>query len=350
MGGGADLSKPAVKVYATFEDARMPLAELPGYARRAESAGFDGLLVPEATHDPFIASTIAVANTSRIEVATSVALAFVRSPVAVAYAAWDLQALSGGRFTLGLGSQIRANIEGRFGLPWSAPVTRMRDYIGALRAAWDCWQNGTPLSFESENYRLDRMQPFFSPGPLDCGPPPVMLGSVRPAMSALAGELADLFVTHPTNSDPRFLRERLIPTLDSAATQGQPGIIAGAFVATGRNEHAVEAERERIRTYMGFLYSTPHYWPALEMRGLEELGMRLKSLAAAGDWESMTAAIDDDLMAELVVAAPYDTAAGAVLSWYGELVTAVCLRLPQDPADDGPLAEMVAELRGADPV
>ena len=328
----------------------MPLTELPGYVRRAEAVGFDGLLVPEATHDPFIACALAVANSERMEIATSVALAFVRSPVAMAYAAWDLQGLSGGRFTLGLGSQIKANIAGRFGMPWSKPLTMMRDYIGALRAVWDCWQQGSRLSFQSQNYSLDRMQPFFNPGPLDCGPPRIMLGGVKRGMARLAGELADAFVTHPTNTDPLYLKRILLPCLDEGtcrarATTTAPEVLAGAFVAVGRDEAAVAAERERIRAYMGFLYSTPHYWPALEMRGQGALGRRLKGLAAKGNWEGMAVEISDELMDELVVAAPYSSAAGLIDEWYGDLASAICLRLPKDPCDDGPLARLVGELR-----
>ncbi len=341
-----------MKVYATFEDARMPLGEVPAYTRRAEAAGFDGLLVPEATHDVFVCSALAVANSERIKIATSVALAFVRSPMATAYAAWDLQGLSGGRFTLGLGSQIRANIEGRFGVPWSEPVIRMRDYIGALRAAWDCWQNGSRLAFESPSYSLDRMQPFFNPGPLDCGPPRIMIGAVRPAMAALGGEQADAFVTHPTNTDPRYLREVLIPRLNHGAARDgargrRPEIIAGAFVATGRDEAAVAAECERIRAYMGFLYSTPQYWPALELHGQGALGQRLKELAGNGKWEDMAATVSDDLMGKMVVSATYAKLGRLLLSWYAELAAAVSLRLPRDGADDELLAALVAELQAA---
>jgi probable F420-dependent oxidoreductase len=204
-----------VKIWATIDDPRMPLRDVPDYALRAERIGFWGLLVPEAVHDGFLTAALALEHTERLMVATSVALAFPRSPTVTAYGAWDLQSLSGGRFRLGLGSQVKGNVVRRYGVPWTPPVKRMRDYVGALRAIWSCWQHGTPLAYESESYRLDRMQPFFNPGPIEHPEIPVYLGAVNPGMIRLAGEIADGMMTHPTNTSPRYLHERVVPQLEA---------------------------------------------------------------------------------------------------------------------------------------
>ncbi|MEN8185359.1 MAG: LLM class flavin-dependent oxidoreductase, partial [Myxococcota bacterium] len=221
-----------MKVYAPM-DQRLALSDVAAHARRAESLGYHGLLVPEAVHDGFLMALRALEHTRRLRVATSVVVAFARSPTVVAQAAWDLQALSGGRFELGLGSQIRANLEGRFGVPWQPPVPRMREYVGALRAVWECWQQGTRLDFRGEHYRLDRMQPFFRPEPLEVGDVPIHLAAINPRMARLAGEAAEVLVTHPTNTGPRYLREVLQPSLERGGSErAGPAaeILAGGFI------------------------------------------------------------------------------------------------------------------------
>jgi probable F420-dependent oxidoreductase len=155
------------KVYATM-DQRLPLSQVGAHARHAETLGYDGFAVPEAVHDGLLAAAIALQATTRLEVATSVLVAFPRSPMTVAHAAWDLPEMSNGRFGLGLGSQVKGNVVGRYSTAWSAPVPRMREYVRALRVIFDCWQNGTALHVDGEHYRFTRMQPFFNPGPIAC--------------------------------------------------------------------------------------------------------------------------------------------------------------------------------------
>jgi probable F420-dependent oxidoreductase len=340
-----------VKVYTVIDDPRMPLREVAAYAQRAERLGFAGLLVPEAVHDGFLTALLAIEHTRTLEVATAVVVAFARSPTAVAYAAWDLQSLSGGRFVLGLGTQVKANIVGRFGVDWQPPAARMRDYIGALRAVWASWQDGTALRFESTHYRLDRMQPFFNPGPIEHPRIPIFVGGVNRRMMRLAGEVGDGVMTHPTNTGPRYLRERVLPEMrQGAARAGRSGdgprVIASTFVATGPSAAAVERERARLREYMGFLYSTPQYWPTLELYGWSDIGVRLRGLTREGRWTDMKDVITDAVFDQLVPAGTYDEIAPLLAEWYGGLVSGLTLRLPDDTADDAGLARLVTDLQG----
>lgn len=338
-------------VYAAFDDPRMPLKEVPAYAQRAERMGFAGLLVPEAVHDGFLTSLLALEHTTTLRVVTSVALAFPRSPMTVALAAWDLQAISGGRFALGLGSQVKGNIVGRFGVEWKPPVARMRDYVGALRAVWISFQNGTKLSFESENYTLNRLQPFFNPGPIDHPDIPIFLGGVNPGMTRLAGEVADGFMTHPTNTNPRYLREvtRREMATGSARTAGRDPsdvqLIASTFVATGSTPAAVQAERERLREYLGFLYSTPQYWRTLELHGWLEVGHHLHQLSREGKWAEMKEMVTDSMLDQLVAAGTYDEIDSILRDWYGELASCITLRMPDDPTLDERVARVIDALR-----
>jgi probable F420-dependent oxidoreductase len=339
-----------LEVYAALDDPRMPLRDVPAYARRAERIGFRGLLIPEAVHDGLLTSLLALEHTERLRVVTSVLVAFPRSPTTVAYAAWDLQSLSGGRFGLGLGSQIKGNIVGRFGVEWSAPVPRMRDYIGAVRAVWRAWQSGEKLDFESSAYALNRMQPFFNPGPIEHPDIPILLGGVNRRMTRLAGECADGFMTHPTNTGPRYLREVINPEL----VRGAEGInrsvadvekIASTFVATGRDTASVAREREQLREILGFVYSTPQYWPSLQLYGWEGVGERLLELTRVGRWGEMKQIITDEIFETLVPCGTYDEIAPRIREWYAGLVDAITLRMPANPDDDRALGRVIEQLR-----
>jgi probable F420-dependent oxidoreductase len=178
--------------------------------RELEDLGYDRAFSFEAKHDPFLPLAVAAEHTESIGLGTAVAIAFARTPMTIANAAWDLQTLSGGRFTLGLGSQIRPHVEQRFSMPWSRPAARMRELVLAIRAIWSCWQDGAPLDFDGEFYTHTRMVPAFNPGPLATPPPPVHLGAVGPAMTAVAGEVADGLLVHPVNTR-RSLLELTLP-------------------------------------------------------------------------------------------------------------------------------------------
>jgi probable F420-dependent oxidoreductase len=337
-----------MQVWAAMSE-RMGLAEVAAHARRVEAVGYHGLNVPEAVHDGLLLAHAALAATTRLQVATSVLVAFPRSPMVVAQAAWDLQRVSGGRFELGLGSQVRGNIVGRYSTAWSAPVPRMREYVRALRAIFDCWQNGTRLDFEGEHYRFTRMQPFFNPGPLESAPPPIHLGAIGPAMTALAGEVADGLMTHPTNSSPRYLREVVRPRIAHGAARSgrspaEVSVMAAGLIATGRDVAQVTAARESIREMLSFLYSTPAYWPSLDLYGWREIGECLHTLSREGRWAEMKGAVRDDLLDTLIPTAPYAGIAAVLREGYAGLAERISFPLPDDPADDGEVTKVIAGL------
>jgi probable F420-dependent oxidoreductase len=337
-----------MQVWASM-DQRMTLAEVSAHARRAEAMGYSGLNVPDAIHDGLLLAHAALAATERLRVATSVLVAFPRSPMVVAHAAWDLQSVSGGRFELGLGSQVRGNIVGRYSTAWTAPVPRMREYVQSLRAIFERWQHGKPLAYEGEHYVFTRMQPFFDPGPLQCGPPLVHLGGIGPAMTALAGEVADGLMCHPTNSSPRYLRERVLPRIAIGAARvgrdpAEVELMAADLVATGHDRASVARAREDIRELFGFLFSTPSYWPSLELHGRGELGSELREMTRAGRWAEMKAAISDEILDALSPSGTYDEVADVLLARFGGLASRITFPLPDDPADDERVAEVIEAL------
>jgi probable F420-dependent oxidoreductase len=329
----------------------MPLAAVAAHARRAERLGYDGLLVPEAVWDAIPAATLALSATTRLRVATGVVVAFARSPMLLAQDAWALAQLSGGRFELGLGSQVRGNVEERFGMPWSAPAARMRDYVGALRAIFDCWQRGTPLHYESASYRLGRMQPFFHPGPIEHPEIPIALGAVGARMTEIAGEVADAVIAHPTSSTPTWLREVTRPRLAAGAaaagrSSGAVRVIANPLTATGATRADVDAERKAAREILGFTYSTPAYWPALEHHGWGDVGPQLRERAREGAWDRMAALIDDAMLDALVPSAPFGEIASLLRARYAGVADAIALRMPRDPAQDAAFGPVIEALRG----
>ena len=281
---------------------------------------------------------------------TSVLVAFTRSPMTTAVAAWDLQAMSSGRFELGLGAQVRANVEDRYAAPWSPPVERMREYIGALRATFATWQKGEKLAFEGQYYRLTRMQPFFAPEPLAVGSIPILLGAVGPRMTGLAGEAADGLITHPTNSHPRYLREVLRPRLQSGAKNRQGELPAfslrvGPICAAGRDRAAVAAQREEKRRSLAFLFSTRAYWPSLDLFGWNDRGVSLHSLTREGRWEDLPRIVDDTLLDTFVPSGTYDELPAILRNSWSGLADSLVFPLPEDPADDPAIARAVAEMR-----
>jgi probable F420-dependent oxidoreductase len=226
----------------------------------------------------------------------------------------------------------------------------MREYVQSLRAIFDCWQNDTPLQFEGEHYRFTRMQPFFRPGAMEHGRVPILLGGVAPAMTALAGEVADGLVTHPTNTAPRYLREIVCPRLEKGA--GRTGRDASTLelrvtplLATGLNEEDVRRERDKIRQLLSFLYSTPAYWPSLELFGWRERGEHLHSLTREGRWQEMAGVVTDDMLDTLVPTATYADMASVLEEWYGELTDRITFPMPDDPSADSEAARVVTRLR-----
>ncbi|WP_156761225.1 TIGR03617 family F420-dependent LLM class oxidoreductase [Microbacterium karelineae] len=267
-------------------------------AARAEREGFDGIQVPELAHDPLIACALAGYATERIHTATSIAVAFARTPMTVAQAANDAQLATRGRFALGLGSQVKPHIEKRFSMPWSAPAPRMREFIAAVRAIWHSWETGERLSVRGEHYTHTLMTPMFSPGPNPFGAPDIWLAAVGPAMTKLAGEAADGFIAHAFTT-PEYLAEVSLPALAEGRERSgreSTDVILTPFVVTGGDE-AERATREKaVRSQIAFYGSTPSYRAVLELHGWEDAADALHAASRRGEWDTMGSIITDDMM------------------------------------------------------
>ena len=338
-----------MRVYAGMSD-RVSLRDTIAYAQRVEALGYDGLHVPETVHDGLAVSLLALEHTTHLTVRTSVVLAFPRSPMLTACAAWDLAAFSGGRFQLGLGTQIKQNIEGRYSVPWTEPVTRMRDYLESLRAIWQTFQHNTPLNYTSTNYTFNRLQPFFNPGPLDVTLPTLWLGGVNDRMLRLAGSHADGIVTHPTNSNPRYLREICLPALaQGAASTGRVPtsieLVSGSQYITGPTVADVQRNREHHRRLLAFLYSTPAYRRTLTLHGWEDLGERLQTITRTQPWDTLHEHVTDEVLDALVPQGTWDQLPDVISQWFANLADGVILPLPEDPANDARFAEVIAAVR-----
>ncbi|MEO6469895.1 MAG: TIGR03617 family F420-dependent LLM class oxidoreductase [Acidimicrobiia bacterium] len=272
------------------------LNQVPATARHVEAAGFDGLYTFEGPRDPFLPLMLAAEHTNRVELMTAVAIAFARTPMTVANLAWDLNAASGGRAVIGLGSQIKPHIEKRFSMTWSHPAERMREFVGAVQAIFATWQNGTPLAFDGTYYRHTLMTPFFTPEPVPNGPPGIFLAGVGPAMTRVAGEVADGFFVHPF-STPSYLESVTLPALRSGERGGAPGyeIAWPVMIATGVNDEARAAAEYAIRAQIGFYASTPAYRPVLDHHDRGELQPEFNRLSKTGDWDAMVTLVDDEL-------------------------------------------------------
>jgi probable F420-dependent oxidoreductase len=290
---------------------------------------------------------VAAEHTESIGLGTAVAIAFARTPMTIANAAWDLQTLSGGRFTLGLGSQIRPHVEQRFSMPWSRPAARMRELVLAIRAIWSCWQDGAPLDFDGEFYTHTRMVPAFNPGPLATPPPPVHLGAVGPAMTAVAGEVADGLLVHPVNTR-RSLLELTLPALaEGAARAGRAvddlEVVCVTIVVTGRTEEQFTRSYEAVRTQLAFYGTTPAYQPVFDLHGHGDLHGELRRLARDGRWDDMGALIDDDLVETIAVVGEPHEIAPAIRSRLAGISDSVSLVNNRAP-DPEHLAEVAADL------
>jgi probable F420-dependent oxidoreductase len=315
-------------------------------AAAAESAGYAAVWTGEVKHDPFLALGLAAVATESIGLGTSIALAFARNPMSTAVQANDLQALSGGRLLLGLGSQIRAHITRRFGMPWSHPAPRMREYILAMRAIWDCWNEGTKLDFRGDFYTHTLMTPFFDPGPNPHGAPTVLLAGVGEVMTAVAGEVADGFLCHGFTTE-RYLREVTKPALERGrAGRGLAGyeVCGSPFVATGRTEQEMNDACRGVREQIAFYGSTPAYRPVLELHGWGELSDELHRLSLQGRWKEMGDAIDESVLNAFAVVAEPGAVAAELLRRYGDVMTRMTLYTPY-ALDPGDHAQIVSDLR-----
>jgi probable F420-dependent oxidoreductase len=303
-------------------------------AQSTESSGFAGLWVSEIKRDPFVASALAAVATTRLEVGTGVALAFARSPMTVAVQAHELQSLSEGRFVLGLGSQVKAHITRRFGMPWSRPAARMREFVTALRAIWDCWDHGIALSFDGDFYTHTLMPVQFVPEPHLFGPPPVFLAGVGEVMTEVAGEVADGFLCHGFTTE-RYLREVTLPALERGRAHKGEALsgfqVSGLpFVVTGATEESFAAARAAVRAQIAFYGSTPAYRGVLELHGWADLGGALHKLSVEGRWTELPALVDDEVLRAFAVVEEPAGVASELLRRYGDLMTRMTFYTPYD--------------------
>jgi probable F420-dependent oxidoreductase len=314
------------------------LSEVPSEAKRAEELGFDALWSMEAGNDCFLPLVLAAEHTRRIKLGPSVAIAFPRSPMAMAYTAWDLAALSEGRFILGLGTQVKGHIERRYGMKWEAPVPKLREYILSLKAIFQCWaEGGRKLSFQGKYYNFSLMTPFFAPRPHNYRIP-IYIAGVNQQILRLAGEYCDGLHAHPFTS-AKYLREFLIPHVEeglakAGRTRRDFTISTSAFVIVGRNQEEIERAKAGVRQQIAFYASTRTYRVVLEMHGWGEIADRLNQLAAQGNWASMGDLISDEMLEVYAVTGTYDNIAERVQERFTGLLDRVTFYLPYRAAFD----------------
>lgn len=338
-----------MKVYALI-DSELPMGEVTAYAARMEAIGYDGVHAVETIHDSLMVSALALSATKNLTVRTAVSVAFTRSPMLMAYQAWDLAQMSSGRFELGLGSQVRANIVDRFSMPWSDPVGRMREYVQSLRAIFHAFQTNGPLTFEGDYYRFTRLQPVFNPGPIEHPGIPLWIGGIGSKMLTMAGEVADGVVTHPTNTTPEFIQEVCLPALANGAAAagrqaGDVGIIASCRIITGSSTAEIDAVRESHRKRLGFVLSTPAYAWTLERQGMGDVQVRLRELTRQGRWDEMAKLVDARVLNAVTLESTYEDLPDRLGSWLGNRVAGCVIPPPTDPADDRRFAEVLRSVK-----
>jgi probable F420-dependent oxidoreductase len=320
-------------------DAGLPpvhLKEVAAIARAAEEIGFDALWTQETQHDPFLPCTLIAEHTSRINFGTGIAVSFARSPANLAYTAWDLAAQSGGRFMLGLGTQVKAHIERRFGQPWPESVTgKLREQIEVIRAFWDCWQNGTRLNYRGEYYKITLMSPFFNPGPLSSplgvGTIPIYIAGVNTGLARLAGELCDGFQAHPFHSI-HYLKEVILPAIEAGARKTNRkredvSVTVNAFVATSPEEMSF------ARAQISFYASTPSYRPVMDLHGWSGVAEKLSAHAAKGEWAEMPMLITDEILGEFCLVTEEAKLADELKKRYSGVADRLTLYTPFVPGE-----------------
>jgi len=308
------------------------LTGYPALARAAEQAGVDAVWTAETRHDPFLPLPLIAEHTHRLRFGTAVAISFARSPMTLAYTAWDLAAMSGGRLILGLGTQVKPHVERRFSMPWpESPVSRLREFLQALRAIWACWQTGERLNFRGEHYRHSLMTPFFNPGPIAHPDIPIFIAGVNIGLARLAGAACQGFHVHPYHS-VGYLREVLIPAIEQGAnsagrSRADLELVTTAFVFTD------EIEAEVVRQQISFYASTPTYKAVMEHHGWGETAEALSRHAARGEWAEMPALITDEMLESFALHSAPAELGRRLRERYDGLLDRVALYRPLDGQD-----------------
>jgi len=300
------------------------LAQIPDQVRALEAQGFDGMVTAELAHDPFLPLVLAAEHSQRIQLMTSIAVAFARNPMIVANIANDLQAYSKGRFILGLGSQIKPHITKRYSQPWSHPAARMREFVLAMRAIWDCWYTGEKLNFRGDFYSHTLMTPMFVPTNNPHGAPKVVVAAVGPKMTEIAGEVADGMLIHAFTT-AKYLREVTLPSIETGLARSERSrsdfeLCYPPFIVTGNDEREWQAMRSSIAKQLAFYGSTPAYRGVLEIHGWGELQTELNRLSKRGEWDTMGDLITDEILEEFAVVAEPAKVVGALKARFGGLV------------------------------
>ena len=322
-------------------------------AQEVEAAGYTGAWTAETSHDPFFPLLLAAEHTTTLELGTSIAVAFARNPMILANIGWDLQAYSGGRFILGLGSQIKPHITKRFSMEWSHPAPRMREMILAIRAIWDTWENGTPLNFKGDFYTHTLMTPFFAPERAELaghGTPKIFLAGVGELMTEVAGEVCDGFICHGFTTE-RYLREVTIPALErgrAKAGKTMEGfeVMGPSFVVSGNSEAELEAASAGTRQQIAFYGSTPAYRGVLELHGWGEMQDELNGLSKQGKWVEMGNCITDEILNTFAVVGEPEHIAPELHRRYGDVIQRLRFSAPYK-TDPERWSKVLADLRSA---
>lgn len=315
-------------------------------AGTAEAAGYDGVWTSETASDPLLPLVLAAEHTERLDLGTAIVVAFGRSPLTLALAAWDLNAYCRGRFILGLGSQIKPHIERRYSMPWSHPAARMREFILAMRAIWDCWQNGSRLNFRGEFYSHTLMTPFFSPAANDFGGPRVVLAAVGKLMTQVAAEVADGMLVHPFTTE-RYLREVTLPAVEaglaaSGRTRADFQLSYPALIVTGDTDEQFAEAEFAVRRQIAFYASTPAYKGVLDLHGWGEVQPTLNTLSKAGKWDDMAGLVTDDVLEHFALRGAPEEIPALLEARFADAIDRVSLYLPY--RDDGSGARIAAGL------
>ena len=324
-------------------DTQLDLTAVAADAQKVETLGYHSLLMEETKDDPFQVLALAAAATENVHVGTSVAIAFARSPFVVAQAAWTLQKLSGGRFELGLGSQVRGHIQRRFGMTWHPPGPWMRDYVGAVRALWASWQHGTQLDYHSPRYNMNLNVPLFTPEPIEHPDIPIHVAAVNPYMCRVAAEVADGVRLHPVCT-PAYIKQLLLPAMAAQRLAGFQ-VCLKPLIATAADADTLAQRAEIARQRLAFYCSTPGYARAFTIYSLEDLCAELAGLAKAQRWDEMAARVDDDLLHKFVVVSRHENLADSLLQRFGDCIDRVEVSIPLvTEADTADLSAIVAHL------
>ncbi len=342
---------PDTEQYAGRGQAVTNIRHIASVAGRMEALGFDGVTTPEAGHDPYLPLPLVAEHTEEIRIGTNVAIAFPRSPMVTAQIAWDLQQLSGGRFRLGLGTQVRAHVKRRYATPWTGPPgPRMREYLECMRAMFATFQEKEPTYYEGEHYQFSMMNPFFNPGPIDYDPPEILIAAVNPYMARLSGELCDGLRLHPIATF-EFAAKCVAPAIaDGAARAGRSAdeidVVGAPFLCLARDEEGLRAAMDEQKQHIAFYASTPTYHSVLEHHGWMDTAHELHRLTRAGKWAELHRCISDDMLEQWAIISTWDNFASKCRERCEGIFDTILLDLPPEArADEDFVRSTVATLQ-----